>query len=355
MEARLNWLVFGAGAIGTYIGGSLILRGHNVVFIDQPEAVSEILEHGLKLNLRGQEHRIMQPIIYTTLPGAISHTSFDVSIFALKSYDTDFALDLMSPFVDRIPPILCIQNGVENEAKLRSVFGHDRVIAGTVTSSVRRRAAGNVLLERYRGIAIENGYPLSPSLEKALFDAGLNAHLYPAGPAMKWSKMITNLLANASSAILDMAPGEILRHQALYAVEIEQLREAIRVMHAHNIPIIDLPGTPVRTYAWIVRKLPTWFSRPIISQSASTGRGHKMPSFHIDLHSGRAKSEVDYLNGAIVRFGTQVNIPTPVNEWLNQTLLGLTNGKLPLDFYSHQLDKYLRELNSFIENYQINN
>ncbi len=73
-----------------------------------------------------------------------------------------------------------------------------------------------------------------------------------------------------------------------------------------------------------------------------------MPSFHIDLHSGREKSEVDYLNGAVVRFGRKLEIKTPVNQWLNQTLLDLTSGTLPLQEYSHQPAKFLDRLCSFI-------
>jgi 2-dehydropantoate 2-reductase len=66
-----------------------------------------------------------------------------------------------------------------------------------------------------------------------------------------------------------------------------------------------------------------------------------MPSFHIDLHSGSGKSEVDYLNGAVVRHGERLGIPTPVNRWLNNTLLHLTQDKLPLETYSHQPDKFI--------------
>jgi 2-dehydropantoate 2-reductase len=158
---------------------------------------------------------------------------------------------------------------------------------------------------------------------------------------MKWSKMLTNLLTNASSAILDMSPVEILSHPDLYRVEIAQLREAIAVMRAHNIPIVDLPGTPVRLYAMVIDRFPLWLSRIFLSRIAGRGRGHKMPSFHIDLHSGRGKSEVDYLNGAIVRFGARMGIASPVNRWLNQTLLAITQGNLPTDTYAHQPEKYM--------------
>jgi 2-dehydropantoate 2-reductase len=343
LEERLNWLVFGAGAIGTYIGGSLLLRGHKVVFYDKAEAVTNILENGLRLNIEGQENRILHPVIYNTLPGAISHTSFDVSIFALKSYDTVQVLKLMRPFAELIPPVLCLQNGVENEPALESVLGKGKVIAGTVTSAIGRRAAGDILLERLRGMGVADGHLLSARLVPLLSDAGLNARLYSSPSAMKWSKMLTNLLANASSAILDMTPVEILGHPGLYQVEMAQLHEAVQVIHAQQIQIVDLPGTPVRMFAWTVSNLPPWLSHPFLSRIAGKGRGRKMPSFHIDLHSGRGKSEVDYLNGAVVRFGQRLGIPTPVNRWLNQTLLNLTQGSITMDVYSYNPEKYIND------------
>jgi 2-dehydropantoate 2-reductase len=71
------------------------------------------------------------------------------------------------------------------------------------------------------------------------------------------------------------------------------------------------------------------------------GRGSKMPSFHIDLHSGRGKSEVDYYNGAVLRAGQKLGIPTPVNQLLTETLLGLTAGQIPLNEYARQPEKFL--------------
>jgi 2-dehydropantoate 2-reductase len=163
---------------------------------------------------------------------------------------------------------------------------------------------------------------------------------------MKWSKMLTNLLVNASSAILDMTPADILANPSLYAVEIAQLRETLQVVHALKLPVVDLPGTPVGLLAWMVNHFPPRFSRLFLSRILGRGRGQKLPSFHIDLHSGRGESEVDYLNGAVVRFGERLGVPTPVNRWLNQTLLELTHGSIPLDEYAHQPEKYLAKISS---------
>lgn len=338
---KLRFLVFGAGAIGTYIGGSLALKGHPVVFLEKPEVAKEIAQRGLRLRLGGEELVLSQPALSGSLDQALELGPFDAGIIALKSYDTEKFLEMLQPYAGQIPPVLCLQNGVENEALLAKELGAERVITGTVTSAIGRRGPGDVILERLRGSGIAAGHLLSPRLVQSFNQSGLNARLYPSAPAMKWSKMITNLLANASSAILDMTPGEIFAHADLYRLEMAQLREALSVMQVLGIDVVDLPGTPVRLLSFAVQWLPTVLSRPLLLQRVSRGRGGKMPSFHIDLHSGRGLSEVDSLNGAVVRFGRKSGIQTPTNRLLNDLLIDLTRGVVPFEEYSHQPEKLL--------------
>jgi len=340
----LKVLVFGAGAIGTYIGGSLALKGHPVVFMERADIAEAIRSRGLRLEINRTSFHLEPSAIHcsSSLDEAISHGPFDIAIFALKSYDTPAAIQDLLPYHEHLPPILCLQNGVENETALATALGERGVIAGTVTSAIGRRAAGDILLERLRGVGVAVGHPLSSRLAAALDDAGLNAHLYPFAAAMKWSKMLTNLLANATSAILNITPAEVFAHPGLYRLEIEQLREALRVMAAQKLSVVDLPGTPVRLLAFGAR-LPLSLSKPLIQQNVGKGLGAKMPSFHIDLHSGRGKSEVEYLNGAVVRFGERLGVAAPVNRLLNETLMALTEGKLPLETFSRNPEKLLQE------------
>lgn len=347
MSEELRWLVFGAGAIGTYIGGSLALHAqqggpaHRVVFLERPEVAAEVRPRGLQLNLNGEEHAVKGVQVAGTIEEALAAGPFDAAIFALKSFDTRPALERLSDHLVELPPFLCLQNGVENEPALETMLGPGKVIAGTVTSAVGRRAAGDIFLERQRGLGVAAGHPLSARICAALQAAGLNARLYPNAAAMKWSKMLTNLIANATSAILDMTPAEVFAHPKLYRLELAQLREALAVMRAQKIPVIDLPGTPVRLLAIGVQYLPAALSQPLLQRGVIRGRGGKMPSFYIDLHAGRGQSEVDYLNGAVVRQGEQHAVPTPVNRMLRDTLLALTSDKLPRDSFTHQPQKLL--------------
>ena len=340
----LRVLSIGAGAIGTYIGGSLALQGHEIVFVERPQVVDELESRGLKLTLQDGDHHIPDPQVVASLQDALSLGDFDVALFALKSYDTPEFLQGLPTAISTLPPFLCLSNGVANEPALADALGPGNVIAGTVTTAVGRRAAGDIICERLRGIGVAAGHPLSERLTAALDGAGLQAQLFPNAAGMKWSKMLTNLIANATSAILDLPPVDIFANPDLYRIEIEQLRETLAVMQSQNIKIADLPGTPVRLLAFAVRYLPLAISRPFLKKAVGGGRGAKMPSFHIDLHHGRGKSEVDYLNGAVVRVGKESGVPTPVNQILNETLLKLASGELPMDQFSQHPEHLLNQL-----------
>ena len=347
----LKILSFGAGAIGTYIGGSLALAGHEVVFVERPEVAEALSERGLRLDLSLDKRRktldadlipAADLVFADSLERALDYGPFDVALFALKSYDTESALAGIKPFVEKMPPVLCLQNGVDNEPAIAKILGSENVIAGTVTSAIGRRDAGDIALEKLRGIGIADVHPLSRRLVTAMNEALLNAKLYPRAADMKWSKMLTNLVGNATSAILDMSPAGLFARDDLYAFEMRMLREALAVMDAQDIRVVDLPGTPVRLLGFAA-KGPKWL-RPLAAKKLGGGRGGKMPSLHIDLHSGRGKSEVEYLNGAVQRAGKEGKTSTLVNQLLNETLLSMASGKIAVEEYAQKPEKLLAQI-----------
>ncbi|RJP54446.1 MAG: ketopantoate reductase family protein [Anaerolineaceae bacterium] len=351
---EMKFLIFGAGAIGTYIGGSLVLAGHQVVFVEQPKMAGELRAKGLRLDLTIDERRetkdafLIAPrsfVIEPSLESALKFGPFDAAVFALKSFDTEPAMEGLKPFAEKLPPILCLSNGVDNEPAIAKTLGADKVIYGTVTTAIGRRGAGDIVLEKLRGVGIAAGHPLSEKLVTALDRAHLKCRLYPDALSMKWSKMLTNLIANPTSAILNMTAAQIFADKKLYKLEIDMLKECLAVMTAMGLEVVDLPGTPVGALAFAT-KLPLWLSKPFLSKAAGSGRGGKMPSFHIDLYSGRGKSEVKYLHGAVVREGKARNIPTPVNQALTETLLALTNKEIALEEFAGKTEKLLSKLKS---------
>lgn len=356
INARMKVLVFGAGAIGTYVGGSLALAGSQLVFLERGAKLEELRARGLRLDLSADSRRqttdalVVGPrsvIFVSSMEDALRYGPFDLVLFALKSYDTSAALETLKSYADKMPPILCLSNGISNERAIAEVVGKEKVIYGTVTTAVGRRGPGDIVLERLRGIGIAKGHPLAASLLVALENALLNPRLFDDAMEMKWSKLLTNLIANPTSAILDMTAAQVLANGKLYKLEVNMLRECLAVMEAQGIEVVDLPGTPVRALAFATR-LPLWLSRPFLSRAAGAGRGNKMPSFYIDLRSGRGKSEVDYLHGEVVRAGVQFHVPTPVNKMLTETLMALVCKEVPLDEFAKQPEKIWSKVESAV-------
>lgn len=358
-QRKISVLVYGAGAIGTYVGGSLILAGHEATFIEQTNVIEKINQQGLKLDLSLDERwNIKSPIkieanrfrCVDSIQSALAQGKAEAIIFAIKSFDTASALQTMLPYKDDLPPIVCLQNGVENEIALSAQLGEGKVITGTTTHSVGRVDVGNIVLEKLRGIGLAPGanpsnIKVATHLVAAMNEANLNAKLFPRGADMKWSKMLTNLLGNATAAILDITPDEVFRHSDLFRLEMGMMREALQVMKAQDIHPVNLPKVPVRLLSWAVFNLPGFIAKPLMVKLVGGGRGGKMPSFHIDLHGGRGRSEVDYLNGAVVRAGEKTGIPTPINRLLNTTLQGMVAGDLAKKDFAQQPEKLLVGLN----------
>lgn len=340
----MKFLSIGAGAVSTYIAGSLEEAGHEIVLLLRPAAAARVREHGLHLTLSDVRETILSPGITESAEEAFERGPFDAVIFAVKAYQVRGALLPFAPLKEQLPPILCLQNGIGSEDQAASLVGAERVVPATLTSAVSRGEQGSIILERKRGLGVADTHSLAPELVDVFNAAGLNAHLFTDAAGMKWSKLLTNLLANASSAILDMTPDEVFADPGLFRMEMLQLREAMAVMASLEVQVINLPGTPVRALAWASQNMPLWASRPLFRRGVGRGRGDKMPSFHIDLYSGRQVSEIQYLNGAVSAYGGRLGIPTPVNTALTETLLGLINEEEPKANFAKKPERLLARL-----------
>ena len=339
----MKFLFLGAGAIGTYVGGSLAAAGEDVTFIERPETAEAIAAHGLRVRTRTTTRVVRDVTVHSTAVEALAAGPYDIGVFALKSFDTQTALDELVATGHEVPTILSLQNGVDNEGTIAATLGAGKVIAGTVATAVSKPGIGEVVEEKHRGIGVALGHPLSEPLVAALDRAELSGRAFRDAHAMKWSKLLTNLTGNATSAILDETVAQLFADRHTYDIELAVLRECLAVMKAKGYRVVDLPGTPVRALA-LATRLPRFVAQPALTRALGAGRGDKMPSFHIDLHGGRGRTEVGFLNGAVARAGAEAGVPTPVNALLTDTLEALSAGDLPLNTYRHDPDALLARL-----------
>ncbi len=339
----MRFLFLGAGAIGTYVGGSLAAAGEDVSFIERPATAEAIAAGGLKVHTTDATRLVTNVTMYGSAGEALAAGRYDIGVFALKSFDTQTALDELVATGHEVPSILSLQNGVDNEPRIAATLGADRVLSGTVATAVSKPGIGEVVEEKHRGIGVAMGHRLSEPLVAALEKAGLSGRLFADAGAMKWSKLLTNLTGNATSAILDRTVAELFSDKRSYRLEVAVLRECLAVMKALGHRVVDLPGTPVRALA-LATRLPRFIAQPALTKALGAGRGDKMPSFHIDLHGGRGRTEVSFLNGAVARYGAQAGVPTPVNALLTSTLEALTAGEADIETYRHKPEALIGRL-----------
>lgn len=341
----LNILILGAGAIGCFVGGTLAAHGHTVTLIGRPALMNTVAAHGLTIYWPGQPPRHVAVNTATSVNPAAA--PYDFILLTVKSPATATAAAELAQLPLAATTIVSLQNGIGNEEILARKFGPERVMAGTITIPIQVPAAGAIQVSKDKGglglAPLAAGQPLE-KLASALNTAGLKTLTYPDYRAMKWSKLLLNIVNNASSAILDQRPADIISQPALFNLEIAALREGVTVMNALGISAVKLPGYPVQWLARLVAAnwLPLPAQRAILRPFMLSGRGAKMPSLHIDLASGRNSSEIEALNGAIVAAGQQTGVPTPVNRALTQILSGLVAGQLAWADYRHQPEKLLQ-------------
>lgn len=108
----MRFLFLGAGAIGTYVGGSLAAAGEDVTFIRRPETAEVIAAHGLRVHVGDATRVVTDVTVHGTAAEALADGPYDIGVFALKSFDTQTALDELVATGHEVPNILSLQNGV---------------------------------------------------------------------------------------------------------------------------------------------------------------------------------------------------------------------------------------------------
>jgi 2-dehydropantoate 2-reductase len=342
MERALNILVIGAGAIGCLVGGKLAQSGQTVTLVGRSRLSTAIQHRGLILRTSAGEAVVRNLQVVERVTAAFSPSiasistqipPYDLAILTVKSYDTATALNELTAALathQLAPPtILSLQNGVGNEETIAAAVGAKRVIAGSITTPVSVPEPGIIQIEKPHhvvGISAWQGDTApAAALLTLLSKAGFDTRLYPNAASMKWTKLLMNMVGNASSAILDESPAQLFSDPALVDMEIAAWREALAVMRGLGVAPVNFGSYPFRWLAPLIRFAPNGLLRPFLRWRVGGARGNKLPSLHIDLHSNKGKSEVDWLNGAVVQAGQQVGIATPVNAWLTETLTALVH------------------------------
>jgi 2-dehydropantoate 2-reductase len=310
-------LVVGAGAVGSFLGALLGSVGHDVTLIRIFEPDSE---QPLTL-IRPDGSRTRVPVHRFTRTEDAPAPDMILVAVKMPALREALAPTLRWPDV----PTLTVENGIGAETIAAEVRPEAPMLAGSLTAPIRLVSEDEVEWMGRGGLALAavtgSARPAVRQLLEDFGRAGLRVAERPAAPPMKWSKLLTNLIANATGAILDMDANAIYQDPRLFDVERRQVLEAVAVMSRLGAPPVSLPGAAV---PWLVRclRLPGPISRPIMIRVVGGARAGKSPSLRLHVRSApldepcAEQTEVAWMNGAVARAGAEIGVAAPVNARL---------------------------------------
>jgi 2-dehydropantoate 2-reductase len=288
--------VLGAGAVGCFFGGMLARAGHRVTLIGRPVHVDAFNKTGLHFEgLKFDEH---VPVDASTEASTVRGAR--LVLFCVKSTDTDAAAAQIAPFLDADAMVVNLQNGVDNTERIQARVSRPVIPAVVYVATemagpghLKHHGRGDLVIGSLDGnISSELLQNLKVQFEKASIPVQISDNV--AGEL--WAKLVVNCAYNALSAITQLPYGKMIEGAGIRETMRAVVEETLAVARASGVRMA--PDMLTRVYK-IADAMPTQFS--------STAQ---------DLARGKP-TEIDHLNGYVVRRGEALGIPTPANQVLH--------------------------------------
>ena len=297
--------VLGAGALGSALGGTLAEAGHAVTLITRNRAhVDAIRTRGLMLRADGIDRIVAVAAAIDTLGMA----PVDLVIVLVKSLDTAAAMQAAKRIVGPETLVISLQNGLGQEEVLARIVGRAHVLAGKTYTGGVMLAPGHVICgtrgkETIIGEIDGSTSARAVALAKAFNEAGLETILSPNILGAMWDKLLVNVATGAVAGITELTYGELYTIPEIETTAIAAVAEAMAVAKAGGIALQT--SDPRAPWVKAAAGLPPEFKTSML-QSLEKG----------------ALTEIDFINGSVVRAGERLGIATP----LNSTLVALMKG-----------------------------
>jgi 2-dehydropantoate 2-reductase len=299
--------IFGAGAIGCWVGGRLAAGGANVTLIGRPRVLDELASGLTVSDLEGDRFTVK----VTTTTEASAAKRARVVLVTVKSAQTDEAGKALAPFVtDPTTLVVSLQNGVRNTSALATAMGRP-ALAGMVPWNVVRRGAATYHRGSSGTLMIEHAENAA-ELYDALACGGLGFATREDMDAVQWAKLVMNL-NNAINALSGLPLRDELSQRGYRRVLAAAQREALALLDKKGQAVAKLTPLPPR---WMPRalELPDGVFR-VLAKKMIAIDPHARSSMWDDFEARRS-TEIDYLQGEVVRLADSLGATAPINRAL---------------------------------------
>ena len=283
--------VLGAGAVGCYFGGMLARAGREVIFVGRSGHVEAMARDGLLIDSVHFRGRIA--VAASTDPAAVRGA--DVVLLCVKTPQTESAMRAVQPYLESGAVVASLQNGVDNAERIQAATGIDAVpavvyVAAEMTGpgALKHNGRGDLVLPDS-----ERGARVAAVFEGTDVPCRLSADI----AAELWTKLIMNAVYNALSALTGMRYGKLVAEPLAVEVMRRVIDETVAVAAAGGV---KLPAAEVTEAAL---KLGVAMAGALSSTAQDIARGKR--------------TEIDALNGYVVRQGEACGVPAPVNQALH--------------------------------------
>lgn len=301
----------GAGSIGCYVGGAIAAaEASEVVFVGRPRLREEITEHGLRVkDLAGEPRQVPGSIRFETDPNVLADV--DVVLVSVKSAQTEEVAATLSSIVRNETVVASLQNGLRNAEMLRGPLADRTVLAGIVGYNVVSRGEGLFHRTMDGPLVLEaSSNPIAVRLFDTIRSSGLELETQADMAPHQWTKLFVNL-NNAVSALSDAPTTQILLSPGYRKIVAAIIDEGLAVARACGVRPAKLRGVPVSFMPKVLR-MPTPIVRLVTGAQMKVDADARSSMWE-DLNR-RRPTEVDFLNGEIVRRAEGAGVDAPLNR-----------------------------------------
>ncbi|MBW0146640.1 2-dehydropantoate 2-reductase [Marinobacter arenosus] len=312
-SSALRIVVFGAGSVGCYVGGRLISGGADVVMIGRARISQTLKDHPLVLtDYEGFEFETqLTPEQFTEDPAQAA--TADLVLITVKSAATGDAAKTLAGHLKPGTPVISLQNGISNAEELRRHLPDAHVCAGMIPFNVVQKTPGHFHHGTEGHLMAARDSSLTPFLP--FFEqCGLPLELRDDMTSVLWSKLLLNL-NNPINALSNVPLLEELSDRAYRRCLAAAQRETLALMRQAGIETIQLTAIPMRLVP-VVMTLPDWLFTRLASRMLAIDPIARSSMWE-DLEAGRP-TEVDWINGEVVRLAESLNTTAPVNRRLTE-------------------------------------
>lgn len=292
--------IAGSGALGSGFGAMLYRQGNDVTLIDGWEPQATAVKHeGLHIDINGEDYHLNIPMYQDTeIP---SDLQFDIVFLFTKAMQLERMLTHIQPHIHDTTIMVCTMNGLKHEDRIVNYVDKSRIVRGVTTWTAGLKSPGHTHLMGSGPVEIGSLVPEGQNNVEVIYNlleqAKLNPHKSEDLQQSIWKKICVNGTANALCTILECRLSTLNESEYARKLVYDITNEIVEVATVDDVHL-----NADEVYHYLI--------------DLNDKVGPHFPSMYQDLINNNRRTEIDYINGAVARLGSEHHIDAPINQFV---------------------------------------